>query len=299
MTDIALPRTAQASLRTMAGIEARRLARHPVFIIGVVLAFGVLALLDFLTHDPYMGDLLSMPVIPAFFIGLTSLVATARLTRSTEGSTEAIGTAPGSEARRTAALALACFVPFTAGVLWMAAHVILVALHGGAHPNEWWFGTLPDLQVWAIMIALGPIACLGGALLGVLTGRWLRFPGAPAVMVVAVIAIDMVGQMAFVEGSSSKLRLWVPWAMFHGGAEDNGTAKLYAGNSAFYLIYLLCLCAAAALVAIWHDRTARTGRLRTAIVGVTIIGLAALALAMTTGNADNQTSKPIPYKVND
>ena len=83
------------------------------------------------------------------------------------------------------------------------------------------------------------------------------------------------------------------------GAETDGTATLYAGNPAFYLIYLLCLCAAAALVAIWHDRTARTGRLRAAIVGVVVVGLAALALAMTTGNDDNQASKSIPYKVND
>ncbi len=297
MTDIALPTHAPASLRTMAGIEARRLARHPAFILGVVLAFGVLALLDILTHDPYIGDLLSMPVIPAFFIGLPSLIATARLTRSTEATAEAIGTAPGSEARRTAALCLACFVPFAAGALWMATHVILVALHGGAHPNEWWFGTMSDLQVWSIMIALGPIACLGGALLGVLTGRWLRFPGAPAVMVVAVIAIDMVGQMIFVDGSSSELRLWVPWAMFHGGGESDGTAKLYAGNAAFYAIYLLCLCGAAGLVAIWHDRTARTNRLRAAIAGVVVVGLAALALAMTTGPDHTESSKPIPYKV--
>jgi hypothetical protein len=297
MTDLALPTNAPASLRTMAGIEARRLARHPAFVIGVVLAFGVLALLDILTHDPYMGDLLSMPVIPAFFIGLPSLIATARLTRSTEATVEAIGTAPGTEARRTAALALACFVPFAAGVVWMATHVVLVALHGGAHPYEWWFGTMPDWQVWAIMIALGPVACLGGGLLGVLTGRWLRFPGAAAVMVVVVIVVDMVGQLPIAYGASSELRLWVPWAMFHSGSDSDGTASLLAGNAGFYTVYLLCLCAAAALVAIWHDKAARTARLRGAIAGVVIVGLAALTLAMTTGPDHNQLSKPIPYKI--
>ena len=123
MTDIALPTTTPASLRTMTGIEARRLARHPAFLVGVVLAFGVLALMYFLDDQPHLGDLLSMPVIPAFFIGLPSLVATARLTRSTEATAEAIGTAPGSEARRTAALALACFVPFLAGVVWIGAEL--------------------------------------------------------------------------------------------------------------------------------------------------------------------------------
>ena len=199
-----------------------------------------------------------MPVIPAFFIGLTSLVATARLTRSTEATAEAIGTAPGSEGRRTAALALACLVPFAAGAAWIALLLALVSVDG-AHPYEWWFGTMPDWQVWAILAALGPVACIGGGLLGVLTGRWLRFPGAAAVMVVVVVAIDMVGQMPVTYDATSELRLWVPWAMFHSGSETDGTSILFAGNAGFYLVYVLCLCAAAALFAIWHDRTARTG----------------------------------------
>ena len=59
------------------------------------------------------ADVLSTPVVAAFFIGLFSLVAAARLTRSTESAAEAVATAPGSEATRTAALALACFVPFS------------------------------------------------------------------------------------------------------------------------------------------------------------------------------------------
>lgn len=296
MTDIALSTSTPASLRTMAGIEARRLARHPAFIAGVVLAFGALALMFFLNDDPHLGDLLSFPVVPAFFIGLTSLIATARLTRSTEATAEAIETAPGSEARRTAALALACLVPFAAGAIWIVTELVMVSVDG-AHPHEWWFGTMPDWQVWAILIALGPVACLGGGLLGVLTGRWLRFPGAAAVVVVVVVALDMVGQLPFVDHSYSEVRLVVPWAMFQSGTETDGTATLYAGNPAFYLLYLLCLCAGAALLAVWHDRTARTGRLRAAIAGVALVGLTALALAITTGNDQDQVSEPVAYKI--
>ena len=298
MTDIALPTTASASLRVMAGIEARRLARHPAFLIGVVLAFGVLILMFVSVDDPNFVDLLSMPVIPAFFIGLTSLIATARLTRSTDATTEAIGTAPGSEARRTTALAIACLVPFAAGTLWVALQLAFVAAKP-AHRYEWWFGTMPDWQTWAILIALGPVACLGGGLLGVLTGRWLRFPGAPAVVVVAIVAITMVGQLPVAYGEASELRLWVPWAMFHSGSETDGTQSLLAGNPAFYLLYLLCLCAGAWLVAVYHDRTARTRQLRLTTAGVVVVGLACLALAMTTGNPDNKVSKPIPFQVSE
>ncbi len=298
MTDLALPTTGTASLRTMAGIESRRLARHPAFVIGVVLAFGVLVLVFALSDDPDFADLLSMPVLPAFFIGLTSLVATGRLTRSTDGATEAIDTAPGSEARRTTALALACLVPFAAGVLWLAVQLAMVASRG-AHPHEWWFATMPDWQTWSILLALVPVACLGGGLLGVLTGRWLRFPGAPAVVVVAVVAIAMVGQVPVAYGSSSELRLWVPWAMFQPGSDVDGTQGLLAGNPAFYLLYLLCLCTACWLVSVWHDKSARSGRLRAALVAVTVLGLAALALAMTTGSTENQVSKPIPFQVSE
>ena len=241
-----------------------------------------------LDDGPYFPDALSTPVIPAFFIGLTSLVATARLTRSTEAALEAVATAPGSEARRTAALALACLVPFAAGAVWTAL-LLLATTSRGVAPQEWWFGTLPDWQVWSILFALGPVACLGGGLLGVLTGRWVRFPGAAAVVVVALVALDLVAQMPFAYESTSQLRLWVPWAMFHSGTETDGRATILAGNPLAYLGYVLCLCAVAALVAIWHDPTARTRQLRALIAGVVVAGLACLALAMTTGTRRTST----------
>ncbi len=296
MTSLSLPTTGRADVRSMAGIEARRLARHPVFLVGAVLAYVVLGLMYFLDDAPHLGDLLSMPVVPAFFIGLPSLVAVARLTRSTEAAEEAVGTAPGTEAQRTTALALACLVPFAAGLGWIVVLLVLAQARPPA-PQEWWFATMPDWQVWSILLALGPVASLGGALLGLVVGRWLRFPGAAAVVVVALVAVDMVGQLGVFYTDHSELRLWVPWAMFHSGTETDGTAAVGAGNPAFYLGYLLCLCAASALVARWHDRTARSTRLRAGIAAVTVLGLVSLALAVTTGHEDNVSSDPIPYKI--
>jgi hypothetical protein len=295
MTSLSVPTSTGSGLRAMAGIEARRLARHPVFLVGVVLAFAILTLMFFLDDRPVFVDLLSIPVIPAFFIGLTSLVATARLTRSTETAVEAVATAPGTESRRTTALALACLVPMAAGLAFIGVELAMAAARGVA-PQEWWFGTLPGWQVWSILLALGGVSCFGGALLGVLTGRWVRFPGAAAVVVVAVVAICMVGQLPIAAGDSSELRLWLPWAMFHSGTMDDATALMYAGNPAAYLGYLLCLCALAALAAVWHDRAARTARLRAAIGGVLVVALACLALAITTGPSDNRVSPPNPYQ---
>lgn len=281
-----------SQLAVMARLEARRFARHPLFLVGCALAFGLTIWMATAEAEGPFGDVLSTPVISAFFIGLFSLVVAARLTRSVEGSQEAMATVPGSEATRTAAIALACFVPFVAGVLWTGMLLGIVAWRGVV-PQEWWFSTMSDVQLWSILIALGPVACLGGALLGVVTGRWLRFPGAPAVVVVATIVLCMLSMYPAQEGPAVA-RLVVPWAPFHSGTNTDSTVTLFGGNAAFYLLYLLCLCAGAALVAMWRDRTARTARLRGAIAGVAVLGLLFLGLAMTTGPTENQVSPPVP-----
>ena len=286
-----------ASLKPMAVIEARRFARHPLFLLGTAATFVVTLLLVLNDQDRVPGDLLSWPVVPAFFTGLTSLIVAARLTRSTESSDEAIASTPGTEARRTLAVAIACSVPFVVGVVWLAMLIVLVGIWEPA-PQEWWFPNMSDLQVWSVLIALGPVACLGGGLLGVLVGRWLRFPGAPAVVVLLVVVATMLGS-APVETGHPELRLWTPWTMFHSGTGDDGTASLYAGSAFFYLCYTLCLCAMAVIGAVWHDRAARSGRLVAAFVAAVVIGLGSLGLAMTTGVDRNVQSDPIAHKISD
>src|SRR3954464_5529356 len=215
MSTLSVPASGIAGHRAMAAIEARRMARQPVFLLGVAAAFLVLAIFLVLSADPEVPVVLTLPLLGAFYIGLASIIAAARLTRSTEVAVEAVATAPGTEARRTLALAATGIPPLVAGLVYTLALVVLAKVIGVA-PQEWWFGTLPDWQVWSIVLQC-PVACLDGALLGVLAGRWLRFRGVSAVVVVALIVVTLLGQAPLLDASSSEWRLWVPWAIFHTG----------------------------------------------------------------------------------
>lgn len=296
MSSLSMPASGIAGHRAMAVIEARRMARHPVFVLGVALGFVVLGLYVVLVGDETgIPVVLTLPLLGAFYIGLASVIAAALLTRSTEVAVETIATAPGTEARRTLALAAAGIPPLVAGLVFSVALVVLAKVIGVA-PQEWWFGTLPDWQVWSIVL-MCPVACLDGALLGVLAGRWLRFRGASAMVVVALIVVSLLGQAPLLDTGSSEWRLWVPWAIFHTGDNPDGTQTLIAGNPAAYLGYLLALGALAVLGAMWHDRTARTPRFRVLVAAVVAAALAFFVLAATTGNHDNRVSDPIPSRV--
>jgi hypothetical protein len=296
MTSLSFPASGLAGHRAMALIEARRMARHPVFLLGALLGLVVLGLYVALVGDETgIAVVLTLPLLGAFYIGLTTVIAAALLTRSTEVAVEAVATAPGTEARRTLALAAAGIPPLVAGLVYSVALVVLAQVIGVAS-QEWWFGTLPDWQVWSIVLQC-PVACLDAALLGVLTGRWLRFRGASAVVVVALIVVTLLGQASLLGTSRSEWRLWVPWAIWHLGDNPDGTQTLIAGNPAAYLGYLLAVGALAVLGAMWHDRTARTPRLRALVAAVAVAAVALFVLAATTGNGDNRDSDPIPSRV--
>jgi hypothetical protein len=287
--DTTLPAASRAGLGAMIAIEARRFARHPLFVLGALAAWIITAVVG--TSGDQVTDMLAWPIIPAFFIGLPSLVVAASLTRSTEVAAEAMGTVPGTEARRTLAVGGAALVPLAAGLVWLVETLVIAAVRG-AHPNELWFGTMDDLHVWSLLLGLGPVACLGGALLGVLVGRWLRFRGAAAVVIVALVALDILAQFGTMgedivanhasDDLSVRLRLWVPWALWHSGSVD-GRSAVAGGDPFWYLLYLLALCALALGGAVWHDRSARSARLRFSLSGLIAVAACLLALAVFAG----------------
>ena len=121
-------------------------------------------------------------------------------------------------------------------------------------------------------------------------------PGGAAAVVVVLVVVDMLAQYP-VDTSHSIFRLWAVWSSFHSGTNTDGTSTIYAGNIYFYLLYLLCLCAAAVVAAPRHDRTARTPRVRGLFAAVVVVGLLAVTAAMTTGPSEDRISPPVPARV--
>ena len=226
MSSLSLPASGIAGHRAMAVIEARRMARHPVFVLGVALGFVVLGLYVVLVGDETgVPVALTLPLLGAFYIGLTSVIAAALLTRSTEVAVEAVATAPGTEARRTLALAAAGIPPLVAGLVFSVALVVAAKVIGVA-PQEWWFGTMPDWQVWSIVLAVpGRLprrraAGRAGRPLAPVPGRLGRGGGRPH-------RGEPARADPLLETGSSEWRLWVPWAIFHTGDNADGTQTLH------------------------------------------------------------------------
>jgi hypothetical protein len=274
----------------LAKVEVRRYATHPVFLAGAVLwavttAIGVHSATD---------DVYSPPMSAAVFLGLFGVVVGFRLTRSLERAAEAVDVAPASLQERVGALLLASLLP---GALGLVSAVVCLTVPNAA--GDWVYGTWSDGERAAIVLAMAAGAALGGPLLGVMAARWLRFPGAVVVPVVAVTAWGIVGNGWTANNQDSLgwllVRLFSPFAFFTTLDTDGGTHRVesWRGNPWFFLLWVLLLCAFAAVVALLKDAEGDTAAaLRRALVVVVVLALASFALAVATGPDHASLSTP-------
>jgi len=105
----------RSSLQQLALIEAKRYAKHPLFVLGALFAAGLSIGLPGPDETDYH-------VIPSFFLGVLGLVVAARLTTSTDRSAQVVDAAPVPTTRRTASLCLACAVPAVTGLAVVLLH---------------------------------------------------------------------------------------------------------------------------------------------------------------------------------
>jgi hypothetical protein len=266
------------SVPALARVEAKRLARHPFFVVGVV-ACAVLLSTSLGTGFDYYN----VAVIPGFFVGLFSMVAMFRLAGSMQRTEEALGSVPASAQDRTRALCWAALLPAALGVVCFLA---ILAFAHGSEPNA--YGAFSRGDRVAIFFGEVVVACVGGPLLGVAAGRWLRFPGALAVVVVAVLFLVMLG-VALTSAArnawwSTLARMLSPWTQFSSVDSAKNELESWRGSPWWYLGWIVALCVLAVLGALLKDaegeqrsRLVRTG------LAVGLLGLACALLAVALG----------------
>jgi hypothetical protein len=254
----------RGTVLALARAESRRYARHPLFLVPAGLL--LLSMVDGVRQQEQNASPMNGALLIAFLIGVFGFVVAHRLTTSMRRTGDMVGTVPVGAQQRTLALLLACLVPATAGVVYAVYMLVTgaiwppVGVPADAHVA--WFRDESDLAVLATVIALGPVAALGGPLLGVAVARWAPFRGSALVGVVALVFLAALPSDAPVPWSTLP-----PWPMLYDEHADGSVltdSALIPGIAQWWLVvYLLCLCGLAAVAALLRDRPHRQALLWT------------------------------------
>ena len=277
----ACPETAagRTTFVALAAREMRRFVVNPVFLFAVVMTAWT-------TWDYRKAPVTAVGTgnwFPWIFLGGFGMMATFWLTRSMRDSEPVVGVTPTTLPARTAALCAVAVVPFLCGVLTLFAF-----LHFHPAGARVYGAFSPPAQV-AVLVGQIVIPSLGGPLLGVALGRWVRFPGAAFVLFLILYGwmnLATWGSLSHPDSAAfTALRLFSPFAFFT-YMKNVADVTTWRGSPWFFLGWQLALCAIAVLVALLRGAE---GRVRSRIIrALAIAGVAAvilLVLAATGGFA--------------
>jgi len=259
----------RATFTALAIRETRRLVLNPVFLFAVVIT----AWWTWAGRGTAVADIGLVNAFTAIFLGGFGMMATYWLTRSMRASEPVVGVTPITLPARTAALCAVAIVPFGYGCL---ALIAFLHFHSASDPA---YGAFSPSARIAVVVGQIVIPALGGPLLGVALGRWVRFPG--AALVLFLVFWSWVSLVTVVSGSHpdsvpvAVLRLFAGFTFFalH---SDAGGVTAWRGSPWFFIGWQLALCAIAVLVALLRGAE---GRVRTRIIrALGIAGVAALIL---------------------
>jgi hypothetical protein len=261
----------RAALVPLAAREMRQFVLNPVFLFAVVMT-------EWITWTGGGGTTTEIDEVngyPAVFLGGFGMMAAYCLTRSMRASEPVAGVTPTSRPARTAALCWVAIVPFCCGVLtlfgFLHSYPVGDAVYGPFSPSA----------RLAVLVGQIVVPSLGGPLLGVALGRWVRFPGAAFVLFLVIFGwVELVTILTFSRPDSAPiavLRLFSPFAFFTDQA-DSGAVMAWRGSPWFFIGWQLALCAIAVLVALLRGAE---GPVRTRVIrALAITGAAAVILLM-------------------
>jgi hypothetical protein len=267
----------RATFTALAIRETRRFARNPVFLfavafIGYALWAGPGTLgTEIDTYNPY----------PAIFLGGFGMMATYWQTRSMRASEPIVGVTPVTQPARTAALCAVAIVPFACGCLALLRFVQLIPVSSPL------YGPFSPSARVAVLVGQIVVPALGGPLLGVALGRWMRFPGAAFVLFLVLygwVSLVTIVSMSHPDSApAAVLRLFAPFAFFT-YTLDAGGVTAWRGSPWFFIGWQLALCAIAVLAALLRGAEGRVRfRIIRALVIAAVAALIMLVLAATGG----------------
>jgi hypothetical protein len=251
----------RSTLLALARVEARRFALHPLFLLGTGTVV-VLAVVQLVQQSGGGGSPIGAVVVIAVLVGVFGFVVAHRLTMSMRRTADLAGTAPLGRQQRTAALCLACLVPFAVGCVATAFMLVTqivwppVGIPASAHVAS--FRDEPDLALVTAILAMAPVATLGGPLLGVAVARWAPFRGSALVGVVTLLFVCAADGDA-----AHPWNLLAPWPILYEERTAEDSAKLATSwllphvSQPWVLGYVLCLCGLAVVAALLRDRANR------------------------------------------
>lgn len=239
--------------------EGRRIALHPLALLGLVLTFVVML------TEGVEGARESFEAVstgPTWFYG-TLVFFAAHLVASRDRrahSGELLAVVPASGVQRVAGLCLAALVPT------LVAVVFVVTVH---QANEARGLYLVPPNVWHLSQA--PLTVLGGALLGIMVARMTRVPGVPLLVMIAMVLVN-----AWLNSKPLTLQplaTYVPWPVWT-PINTRSWNGMNPGSPAWHVAYLAALCGMAATGAFLREsahrpRVVAVGALFTAAAVVT------------------------------
>jgi len=238
-------------LVALAGIHAKRYVRHPVFLVTAALVLLSVPR-AIVSPDADNGAEWDSTLMFVLWIGLFGVVVGYRLAVTEEKALDLLPSAPTDQRVRTLALFAACLVP-------VVATVVLMGCYGVANLLVWQSADAPFLlrpdtgQIgWIDYIASvleAPVSAFGGAALGIVVARWLRFAGAGVLAMVVVFLVEILC-LAIGETSLVGDKLWaralanlMPYRYWSYQADAEGTYSTMAPGSAVgHVIYATALC---------------------------------------------------------